>query len=103
MLIGRALLSGLDSSRLAGTFVYSADSTVDSRGRRDWIYTASVGKKAPSLKDLEDRISIDPSFLQDVRALITPGTTLVLTNAPVSSQTHSGPGFNILTTVATPS
>jgi hypothetical protein len=39
---------------------------------------------------LADRISIDPSFLQDVRALITPGTTLVLTNAPVSSQTHSG-------------
>jgi hypothetical protein len=99
--IGRAPLTGLDSSRLAGTFVYSADSTVDSRGRRDWIYTASVGKKAPNLKDLEDRISIDPSFLQDVLALITPGTTLVLTNAPVSSQTHSGPGFNILTTVAT--
>jgi hypothetical protein len=60
----------------------------DSRGRRDWIYTASVSKKAPSLKDLEDRISIDPSFLQDVQALITPGTTLVLTNAPVGSQTR---------------
>jgi hypothetical protein len=37
-----------------------------------------------------------PSFLQDVRALINPGTTLVVTNAPVSSQTHSEPGFNIL-------
>jgi hypothetical protein len=49
---------------------------------------------------LADRISIDPSFLQDVRALITPGTTLVLTNARVSSQTHSGPGFNILTTAS---
>jgi hypothetical protein len=99
--IGRAPVTGLESARLAGTFVYSADSGVDSRGRRDWIYTASVGKKAPNLKDLEDRISINPSFQEDVRALIAAGTTLIVTNAPVGSQTHSGPGFNILTTVAT--
>jgi hypothetical protein len=64
----------------------------------DCVVTAGVGKKPPNLKDLASRISIDPSFLQDVRSLVTPGTTLVLTNAPVSSQTHSGPGFNILTT-----
>jgi hypothetical protein len=95
--IGRAPVIGLESARLSGTYVYSADSTIDSNGRRDWIYTASVGKKAPNLKELEDRISIDPSFLQDVRALIEPGTTLILTNAPVGSQTHSGSGFSILT------
>jgi hypothetical protein len=95
--IGRAPVIGLERTRLSGTYVYSADSTIDSSGRRDWIYTASVGKKAPNLKELENRISIDPSFLQDVRALIEPGTTLILTNAPVGSQTHSGSGFNILT------
>jgi hypothetical protein len=95
--IGRAPVIGLERARLSGTFVYSADSTIDSSGRRDWIYTASVGKKAPNLKELEDRIFIDSSFLQDVRALIEPGTTLILTNAPVGSQTHSGSGFNILT------
>jgi hypothetical protein len=98
--IGRAPVGGIEAVRLSGTYVYSALTTVDSSGRRDWITTASVGKKAPNLKELASRISIDPSFLQDVRALITPGTTLVLTNAPVSSQTHSGPGFNILTTGA---
>jgi L,D-transpeptidase catalytic domain len=96
--IGRAPIVGLEAARLSGTYVYSALTTVDSAGRRDWITTASVGKRAPNLKDLANRISIDPSFLQDVRTLITPGTTLVLTNAPVSNQTHSGPGFNILTT-----
>jgi len=32
------------------------------------------------------------------RALITPGTTLILTDAPVSDRIHSAPGFNILTT-----
>jgi hypothetical protein len=95
--IGRAPVTGLETARLSGTYVYSADATIDASGRRDWISTTSVGRKAPNLKDLEDRISIDSSFLQDVRTLIMPGTTLVLTNAPVGSQTQSGPGFNILT------
>jgi L,D-transpeptidase catalytic domain len=95
--IGRAPVTGLETARLSGTYVYSADSTADSAGRRDWISTASVGRRAPDLKNLEDRISIDSSFLQDIRAMINPGTTLVLTDAPVSSQTHSGTGFNILT------
>src|ERR1700730_14220127 len=95
--IGRAPVTGLETARLSGTYVYSADSTVDSSGRRDWISTASVGRKAPNLKDLEDRISIDSSFLQDVRAIITPGTTMVVTDAPVSGQTRTKPGFNILT------
>jgi hypothetical protein len=98
--IGRVTVTGLEAARVSGTYVYSALATVDSVGRRDWISTASVGGKPPNLKDLVNRISIDSSFLQGVRALITPGTTLVLTNAPVSSQTHSGPGFSILTTNA---
>jgi hypothetical protein len=95
--IGRAPVTGLETARLSGTYVYSANSAIDSAGRRDWISTASVGRKPPNLKDLKDRISIDSNFLQDVRAMISPGTTLVLTDAPVSSQTHSGTGFNILT------
>ena len=95
--IGRAPVTGLESARLSGTYVYSADSTVDSSGRRDWISTASVGRKAPNLKDLKTRISIDSSFLQDVRAMISPGTTLVITDTRVSSQTRTGSGFNILT------
>jgi hypothetical protein len=31
------------------------------------------------------------------RSLITPGTTLILTDALVSDRTHGAPGFNILT------
>ena len=94
--IGRGRVDGLENARVSGTYVYAADATVDSDGRRDWISTASVGKRAPNLKDLQRRISIDPSYLQDVSALIIPGTTLILTNAPVTSQTHSAPGFSIL-------
>ena len=94
--IGRAAVRGVE--RVSGTYVYSALGTVDSSGRRDWISTASVGGNAPNLKDLANRLAIAPEFLANVRALITPGTTLVLSDAPVSGRTRSATGFNILTT-----
>jgi L,D-transpeptidase catalytic domain len=94
--IGRTAIGGVD--RISGTYVYSALATTDSTGRRDWISTASVGGRAPNLKDLANRVAIAPQFLADVRALITPGTTLVLSDAPVSGRTRSASGFNILTT-----
>jgi L,D-transpeptidase catalytic domain len=94
--IGRAPVSGVE--RLSGSYVYSALGSVDVAGRRDWISTAGFGRKAPNLKDLAKHISTPPSFLDNVRAIITPGTTLILTNTPVNGQTESAPGFNILTT-----
>jgi hypothetical protein len=33
----------------------------------------------------------------------TPGTTLIVTDQPVSPRTHSAPGFNILTAESTTS
>jgi hypothetical protein len=94
--IGRAPVGGI--GRLAGSHVYSALSTVDASGRRDWISTASVGGRSPNIQELAKRAVIPPDFLANVRALVTPGTTLVLTDAPVNPQTHSKRGFNILTT-----
>jgi L,D-transpeptidase-like protein len=94
--IGRSPVGGI--GRLAGSHVYSALSSVDASGRRDWITTASAGGRSPNLKELAKRAAIPPDFLANVRAIITPGTTLVLTDAPVNPQTHSGRGFDILTT-----
>ncbi|MFZ3376650.1 MAG: L,D-transpeptidase [Chthoniobacterales bacterium] len=93
--IGRSPVGRI--GRLSGSHVYSALSTIDASGRRDWISTASVGGRSPNLKELAQRVAIPPDFLANVRALITPGTTLVLTDAPVNPRTHSGRGFSILT------
>jgi hypothetical protein len=93
--IGRSPVGGLE--RLSETHVYSALATVDSAGRRDWITVASSSGRAPNLKELDRRVAIAPDFLANVRALITPGTTLVLTDAPVDARTRSASGFNILT------
>jgi hypothetical protein len=94
--IGRAAIGGVE--RLSGTHIYAALATVDASGRRNWISTASVGGRAPNLPDLASKVTIAPEFLSNARALITPGTTLVLTDAPVSDRTQSAPGFKILTT-----
>jgi hypothetical protein len=93
--IGRTPVSGLE--RLSGSHVYSALATADASGRRDWISIASSGGRAPNLKDLAHRVGIAPDFVANVRALITPGVTLVLTDAPVNARTRSARGFNILT------
>lgn len=94
--IGRAPAKGLDIIR--GTHVYTALDKMDASGMRLWETTASVGGPTHSIKELVKTITVSPGFMADVRALITPGTTLILTDAPVSSQRQVPSGINILTT-----
>lgn len=95
-LIGRARFDL--AGRVRGTHVYSALATFDANGQRDWLVTNSIGRsKAPDIKAFASRLSIAPAFDAQLRAAVTPGSTLVLTDMPVTSQTHSGTGFGILT------
>ena len=96
--IGHAPVGGLPD--VAGSYLYSALANIDSEGRHDWFATAIVGNNAPDIKALVKQASVDPQFLASARNLITPGTTLILTDAPVNVSTRSGLGFNILTTAS---
>lgn len=83
---------------VSGSHVYSALATFDSAGQRDWLATTSIGRaKPPNLKALASRLSIAPEFAAQVRAAIAPGSTLIVTDMPVSRQTHSSSGFGIMT------
>jgi hypothetical protein len=93
--IGRTPVGGVD--RVSGTYVFTALESFDSSGRGEWISTASTGRRVPNLQDLAKRLGISSDFDNDIRSLITPGTTLVITGLPVTAGTHSAPGFNILT------
>jgi hypothetical protein len=93
--IGRTPVSGVE--RLSDSYVFTALESFDANGRREWISTASSGGRVPNLKDLANRVRFPSGFDDDIRSLITPGTTLVITNLPASTGTHSAPGFNILT------
>jgi hypothetical protein len=92
--IGRVSFSG--NLAVKGAHVYSALATVDAEGRREWISTANVGGRGPVLRGLAAQLGVPAEFVEHVRSLVTPGTTLVLTAAPVSSRTQSRPGFKIL-------
>jgi hypothetical protein len=97
--IGRAALSTTGLGQDLGSYVYSALDKFDPNGRREWIATASFGRgRAPDIKQLAERVTITPEFLEHARAAVTPGTTLIVTDVRVSSQTRSGSGFKILTT-----
>src|SRR6185436_9038620 len=75
--IGRAPVGGLRG--VSGSHAFSALEKVDAQGRRDWLSVTSVGGAAPDLKALADRMTVDPGILANTRALIVPGTSLILT------------------------
>jgi len=93
--IGRSPVSGVE--RLSGSHVFTALQSLDPNGRREWISTASSGRRAPDFRDLVKRFRVSSAFDDDIQSLITPGTALVITNLPVNAGSHSAPGFNILT------
>jgi hypothetical protein len=80
--IGRAPIGRLTGIR--GSYAFSALATVDSSGRRDWLSIASVGRPCVEPQRPCQPISIDPTFLANARKLITPGTSMIVTDAPVN-------------------
>ena len=97
--IGRAAMSATGLDQGLGSHVYSALDKFDPTGRREWISTASFGRtRAPDIQAVAKHVTIAPEFLERARAMISPGTTLIITDVRVSGQTRSGSGFNILTT-----
>ena len=96
--IGRSAVSIGALDKDFGSHVYSALDKIDGTGRRDWMSTASFASAHPlDIKQMAERVTIPPEFLGYVRAIVSPGTTLIITNVRVSNQTQSGSGFNILT------
>lgn len=97
--IGRSAVSFGALDKGFGSHVYSALDKVEPTGRREWMSTASFGAiRALDIRQLSERVDIPPQFLENARATVSPGTTLIITDVQVTDQTHSGSGFKILTT-----
>jgi hypothetical protein len=97
--IGRSAVSMDALGKGFGSHVYSALDKFDPSGRREWMSTASFSAaRALDIRQLSEHVAIPPEFLDNVRATVAPGTTLIVTDVQVSDQTHSEPGFNVLTT-----
>ncbi len=97
--IGRSSFVLDKKASVSGSHIYSALDGMDSNGARDWLAVTSIGGgDVPDLKTLANSTKIPSKFLENVRAVIAPGTTLILTEFPVSPQTRSEQDFRILTT-----
>jgi hypothetical protein len=85
--------------RIRGSHVYSALDGLDTTGRRKWLAVTSIGGgTAPNLRALARDVLIPDEFLRNARSIIAPGTTLILTDLAVSTQTRGKDDFRILTT-----
>jgi hypothetical protein len=101
--IGRTRFALDRKVRVRGSHVYSALDRVDATGRRSWLATTSIGGgSAPDIKSIAALTKFPDEFVAKVRPIVAPGSTLILTDLPVSSQTRSDSNFRILTTAAAP-
>ena len=98
--IGRAPVGGVGG--FTGWYVYSAQVGVNAEGGCDWLNTGGAGGPAPDIHDLIKRASVNQPFIGCVRSLIAFGTTLILTDAPISVSTRSGSGIEIQTIAEKP-
>ncbi len=95
--IGRAAFVLEKKVELSGSHVYSALDNVNDAGGRDWMTITSVGGgDAPDVKALSEIARMPSRFLEKARSVITAGTTLIITDLPVSSETHSKQNFSLL-------
>jgi hypothetical protein len=102
--IGRAQIGGVDVTFPSGSYAYTALAITLPDGSRQWQALGSAsGSPAPDLKALEKRLVIPQSFLAQARAVVSSGTTLIVTDQPVNGTTQSGSNFSILTTSTTSS
>jgi hypothetical protein len=97
--IGRAAIGGELVGEKFGSYAYTALDQVNPDGSREWEALGFVddAEDAPDLNELRKHLVIPPDFLAQARAIAGPGTTMIITDQPVSDATRSAPGFDILT------
>lgn len=80
-----------------GQHVYSALDGADAEGRRKWLRVDGKPEAHdPSFTELAQAARLPQSFIVGVRSIVTPGTTMVLTDMAVDKSTQSEPDFKVI-------
>jgi hypothetical protein len=93
--IGRAVVAIVDPQRPLGSRVFTMlsgwsakpSAFVHGRPGHQWMAVGTEG--STTLADLARRVRVSPEFAKKVYDLITPGTTIVVTDAPALPSTSS--------------
>jgi hypothetical protein len=88
----------LFSARPKGTsaFVFTGWHAKGSKPTAEPHWIQVGGKKESHAAKISESFKVDPHFQHLMEALITPGTTLVVTSDSATEKTRSHPGFQIL-------
>lgn len=96
--IGRASIGGAAAGESYGSHVYTALDISGDDGLPQWESLGSIDDRpSPDIGKLRKHLILANGFLADARSVITPGTTLILTDQPVNGKTRSSRDFDILT------
>jgi hypothetical protein len=80
-----------------GQHVYSALDGADAEGRRKWVRVDGKPEaNDPSFTELAQAARLPQSFIAGVCSVVTPGTTMVLTDMAVDKSTQSEPDFKVI-------
>lgn len=90
--------TGFFSKHPGGTTAYAFDGWVvksgEPRAKAHWHRVGGASNEGES--DIDKFFKVDPRFQHLLEALLTPGTTFVVTNEAVTKETSSAPGFRVL-------
>jgi hypothetical protein len=75
---------------------------VPDRPALKWMAVSLAPGAPASGEDIRARVQIPESFAKDIYDLITPGTTLFVTDAAATAETHSGTDFTVMSSDAVP-
>jgi len=97
--VARSPLTLKDGDRLGSHVFVLNGANADAKGMH-WSAITHQQAATPLTRDdvVMQRISADPAFVNEMKARMHPGMTMVLTDAPLSPDKRSGKDFVIVTT-----
>src|SRR5216110_2558532 len=96
--IGRAGIPNWQAVSSLNDRVFSALNGLDEQGHLRWVEVTSAGKdsSSQSLFLAAQKSQLPTEFLSNAKEVITPGTTIIVTDRPVDPTSQSPTGFQIL-------
>ena len=89
--VGRTELGGPDAGRAQGKHVYVMLEETSSDGTHPWSSLGGDGSAVPRFEELARGWTVPADFRQKLRGVVTPGTTLVITDQAADNAKREGP------------
>ncbi len=86
-----------DEDKPIGTHVFTALGFEDGAGKVDWMAVAAEGTEDGTPKDALDRLQMSDKVRKELSEMLTPGTSLIITDRSFTRNTGLGTDFVVIT------